>query len=466
MNLFSVADSGTTIAAVCTAPGPAAISIVRLSGPDALPIASSICPKTDILSMDGGRFVHTGIFGKDGEFIDDAVVLVFRKPHSYTGEDTVEFQTHGGRMPCGRLMSVLCDAGAVPAAAGEFTCRAFLNGRLDLSRAEAVMDMISAQSVRAARAAGEQLRGSLERKVNSIYDEIMDICADIEAALDFLDEETDGLLDPAGVPERLQHAISSVKSLASTWNEGRLLREGALVVLAGAPNAGKSTLFNAMLGTFRAIVNENPGTTRDSIEENMLIDGIPIRIADTAGIRDTSDAVEMEGVARAMELASAADIELHVVDASSRSVSARDWPPVSCGGRQRKIIVFSKSDIAPVAAADGVRHFRRSGFRSVAVSAVNGTGLDELKKEVVSILGFDAAGNEDVAVSGRHRLLLDEALLHLTEGLSLFNNGMEDSAVFCAGELRTAAEALGGITGRNYGEDLLESVFARFCVGK
>ncbi|MCL1910181.1 MAG: tRNA uridine-5-carboxymethylaminomethyl(34) synthesis GTPase MnmE, partial [Kiritimatiellaeota bacterium] len=224
----------STIAAICTAPGKSAIAIVRVSGTEAFRIADTLCPGVSL--MRGGTFKLFNI-----EQIGDAVVLAFRAPHSYTGEDVVEFQTHGGAMSAARVLDAVLAQGAVHAEAGEFTKRAFLNGRLDLSAAEAVMDLISAESERSARAAAEQLGGALGRKIDALLDSLLAVCADIEASLDFADDEANSILAPARVPERLAEIRAAIRELSATWREGRLLREGALVVLSGAPNAGKST---------------------------------------------------------------------------------------------------------------------------------------------------------------------------------------------------------------------------------
>ena len=266
------------VAAIATAPGAAGIAVVRISGEGALAIADKLCPGAKIppSELPAGSFRLARLRDpRDGSAIDEALVLVFRAPRSYTGEDVVEFQTHGGRAAPSRVLDALLALGAAPAGPGEFTRRAFLNGRVALDRAEAVMDLVSAQGDRAARAAAEQLSGALGRRVDAIWEDLLALCADLEATLDFTDEEAEGLAAPIRFDERAAAIAGSLRDLAATARTGRLLREGALVVLSGPPNAGKSTLFNRLLGERRAIVAPEAGTTRDSLEETLLLPAPP-----------------------------------------------------------------------------------------------------------------------------------------------------------------------------------------------
>ena len=452
-----------TIAAICTAPGAAGISVVRISGKQALELAAKLCPSQKLKTEQGGSFFYTTLRSPDsGELIDEAIVLVYRAPHSYTGEDTVELQVHGGHVSSQRILKELLALGAISASAGEFTCRAFLNGRLDLSRAEAVLDIINAQSERAGRIAAEQLRGSLGKRVDEYHSLIMDICADVEATLDFMDDETSGLLEPINIPERLSAFIVAVRQLASTWRNGQLLREGALLVLAGVPNAGKSTLFNALLGQQRAIVTDIPGTTRDSIEEQLIIDGIPIRLADTAGLRETEHAIEQLGINRSKELANAADICLAIIDGTQpleqqlAQLKSPDFIVLN------KVDAISEQEVVKLTEA-----LQSYGYEEpVAISAKTEAGLTQLRKKIAAKLQTQSAGNEVVAVSERHHKLLLAAASAAEEALSLYSDGLEDAAVFCAQKLRESAEALAAITGKNYNEALLNNIFSKFCIGK
>ena len=391
---------------------------------------------------------------RGGEVIDEAIVLAFRAPHSYTGEDVVEFQTHGGAMSAARVLEAALASGAEHAEAGEFTKRAFLNGRLDLSAAEAVMDLIGAESARAARAAADQLGGALGRKIGALLDSLLAVCADIEASLDFADDEANSILAPARVPERLAETLAEIHALSATWREGRLLREGALVVLSGAPNAGKSTLFNALLGAPRSIVTDIPGTTRDSIEEPFSIDGIPIRLVDTAGIRDTDSAIERLGVERAEDLVSKADLNLRLIEGGA---SIPDCPPDT-------LIIFTKSDLKGRGAE------RPADAPHLSVSAVTGDGITELKaaisKRLLASTAVSSSASGVVAVSARHHALLDEAAAAIRTASDAYGAASADSAVITAQSLRAAAESLARITGRSYSEALLDAIFSRFCVGK
>lgn len=445
------------IAAIATAPGPAGIAVVRLSGEGAPSIADRLCPGAKIppSAQEAGTFRLRRLFDPaTGEPIDEALVLVFRAPHSYTGEDAVEFQVHGGRAAPRRVLSALFAAGAAPAGPGEFSRRAFLNGRLPLDRAEAVMDLVAAQSDRAARAAAEQLAGALGRRTDAAYDALLALCADVEATLDFGEEESSGLLPLERFAARLDTVRADLAALAATFREGRLLREGALVVLSGPPNAGKSTLFNALLGADRAIVADEPGTTRDSLEEGLVLAGVPIRLADTAGLREGADGVEREGIGRARALAADADLELRLVPPDENPTPNATGP--------RTLLVFSKCDLPgspPEAALPP---------GAVRASARTGEGLDSLRAAILERLGADPAGTggQGAAVNARHRALLDAALAALGEAEAAYLAHGEEAAAPAAAHLRAAAESLGSITGRTYTDDLLDTVFGRFCVGK
>lgn len=449
------------IAALATPPGVGGVAVVRLSGTNAWGVARRLLPpRWQSSDSAARRFFHAVLRDpSDGRRIDEAIVLVFAAPRSYTGEDVVEFQVHGGRLPARRVLEALAGLGARPALPGEFTRRAFLNGRIDLSQAEAVMDLVAAQSERAAHVAVEQLQGSLRRRVDALYDGLATLCADVEAGLDFGEDDVPESLSPAQAAERVAGLQAETGKLLATWREGHLLRDGALVVVSGRPNAGKSALFNALLGRDRAIVADQPGTTRDTIEESLTLDGVPLRLADTAGLRETDCDVERQGVDRATALVGRADLHLRVVDLGAPwgdddAAALRGLPPA------RTVVALNKADRYDASA------FARlpEDYRSVVVSARTGAGLEALRAALHAALGLAGHGDADIAVGIRHRDLLAQASAALGEARNRCA-GTGD-AVLVAQALRDAADALGGITGRNVGEDVLDRVFARFCVGK
>ena len=422
-------DEKSTIAAVATAPGRGGVAVVRVSGPEAFAIASALTGRR-VDAARAGRFFHATI-RHGGKMLDDGLVLVFAAPASYTGEDVVEFQTHGGVVAPRRVLSACLACGARLARRGEFTQRAFLNGRLDISEAEAVIDLVDAKTDRAADDAVARLGGAAARADANLYATALDISSRLEHALDFSEDEL-----PPGYVDEVSVGISSLGARISAeetrLREGRILREGALVVLAGPPNAGKSSLLNALLGERRAIVSEVAGTTRDSIEEWLDVGGWPVRLVDTAGIRRTADAVEAEGVERAEELVARADLVLAL---------DMDVP-----GALR---VHSKCDLAR---GDGLN-----------VSAVTGEGLDSLKAEIAARLAARAAsGDEPQAEASARR---GELLAAAREALARAADGMPD-LVLAANGARAAAESLGRLAGKVYADDLLDALFSRFCIGK
>ena len=453
---MSAASVSPPVAALATAPGAAGVAVVRLSGAGALTLADRLCAgaRTPPSALPDRSFrLYRLRDPRDGSPLDEALVLVFRAPRSYTGEDVAEFQVHGGREAPSRVLSALFALGAAPAGPGEFTRRAFLNGRRSLDEAEAVMDLVGAQGERAARAAAEQLSGALGRRVNALLDGLLALCADVEATLDFTDEEAEGLVPPERFEERAAALAAAIRTLSATRREGRLLREGALVVLSGPVNSGKSTLFNRLLGDDRAIVSPEAGTTRDAIEETLLLRGVPLRLVDTAGLREADSAVEREGVGRARSLAARADLVLEVMPAGEERDERAE------GDKPPTLLVLTKRDLAPDAPVPA---------GAVAVSAKTGEGMDALAAAMLDRLGANAdpGGQQGVAVSERHAALLEETAAALDEARARNRAGAESDAVLVAAALRRAAEALGRITGRSYTEDLLDAVFGRFCVGK
>ncbi len=449
-----------TIAALATAPGAAGVAIVRLSGRSAWQVAARVAPSITSLSAVVGRFRHTTFHHPvSGERLDDGLLLVFRAPHSFTGEDVVELQGHGGQMAARRLLDAALAAGARLAAPGEFSRRAFLNGRLDLTQAEALLDLITARTDRAANTARAQLEGRLGSAIDQIYREVLAIAADVEALLDFDEEEIPADFQQTAA-SRLHAPRQQIDSLVATWHTGHLLRSGALVVISGRPNAGKSSLLNALLGSQRAIVSSTPGTTRDSIEEGFVLHGIPLRLVDTAGLRSTADEVEAEGVARARALVTQADFNLHLIDASiplcdETLAQLQRLPPAGC------LVLLNKSDLPSC-----IDTSRLAGYDYLHLSLRNGTGLRELQERLSERLQLESSAPVGLEVSQRHHCELMQTATALTAAHSLLQQQAGEALVLAAQELRTATQALGRITGRVWSDDLLDTIFSRFCVGK
>lgn len=456
-----VTDANDTIAAIATAPGQAAISIVRLSGPQSLAIADKIvrCSAPRPSQRPANSFFRAHLTSEDARTdVDEVVVLVFRAPHSYTREDVVELQGHGGAAAAARLLRRAVAAGARLAEPGEFTKRSFLSGRIDLLQAEAVGDLIRARSDRAAAAAVEQLEGSLSRSLATLYDRILAAAAALEASLDFPEEDAD-VLPSTHVLRDLVAAATQVSTLLDTWNEGRVLRDGALAVISGKPNVGKSTLLNCLLGTERSIVTPYPGTTRDTIEEHTVVGGYPVRLVDTAGLRIPECDIERAGIERAERMIRNADVCLHVIDASkpldpdSRKLLARMAP-------KSTLVILNKTDLGQVARAEDL-----PDYLSIPCSLISGAGLAEIKAGLLVKLGLKQDAPAGSVISERHREALLQVRDRLRKASALLHAG-EDSAVLAAAEIRTALEVMAGLIGRRADQQLLSAIFGRFCIGK
>jgi tRNA modification GTPase len=454
---------GDTIAAVATAPGEAGIAIIRISGPDTYRIADEIfCGRGDKPS---GRhpfsFAYGSICCGEKHRIDDVLMLFMRAPRSYTGEDQVEIHGHGGTISCQRILRRVLEAGARLAEPGEFTQRAFLNGRLDLVQAEAVLDLIKARSERAAKAAVDQLHGALSLSLSTIYDETIAVAADLESTMDFPEDEL-----PAAVMDNILKRLGEIQcrlgSLLATWSDGRLLREGALIVIAGRPNVGKSTLMNALLGQDRAIVSNTPGTTRDTIEEGYMLNGIPLRLVDTAGLRETEDDIEREGIRRSRDHLAKADGILYLVDAQT-GLSGDDRQQVKNFDGDKTILIWNKMDLAKTKPTMDVHPTKQ-----IYISLKDSFSVSMVRDALADVLhtSYKQGADQQAVISERHRSILLEFQRQLDVATELVNKRRDDQVPLACAHLRDGLEALGTATGRVYHQELLNSIFSRFCIGK
>lgn len=466
-----------TIAAIATALSDSGIGIIRVSGKDSIQIVDSV------FRIQGGKkklqnmkshTIHYGYIVDDmGEIIDEVMVSVMKAPRSYTMEDVVEINCHGGVLMMKKVLQKVLQAGARMAEPGEFTKRAFLNGRIDLSKAEAVMDVIHSQNEYALASSVNQLRGSLSEEVKRLRGEVIYEIAFIESALD--DPEHISL---EGYPEKLlikvEKLLVEVKRLIDTADNGRLIKEGIATVIIGKPNAGKSSLLNALVGEERAIVTDIAGTTRDILEEHINLHGIGFNVIDTAGIRNTEDAVEKIGVERARKYAGNADLIVYVVDASV-PLDESDREIVSLIGDRKVVILLNKSDLESVVSEEDIRAFLRGcllerkkyeDIRVVRTSVKDGSGVEEFE-DVVKEMFFEGkiAHNSEVVITNmRHK----EALQNAYDSLELVKRSIEDGMEedFYSIDLMDAYKELGKIVGEEVGEDLVEEIFSKFCMGK
>lgn len=443
--MFSTTD---TIVAIATPTGRGALGIVRLSGPDSPTIALRLLGRKSVLEP---RLATFGCL-TTGTLQDQVVVTFFPSPRSYTGDDVVEICSHGSDVVLREILRAAVEGGARLAAPGEFTLRAYVNGRVDLVQAEAVADLIEAATPLQARAAFDQLNGTLTSAVTAIEKQVFELTAELEASVDFPDEGYH-FVDPSAVAERLRALIGELDHLLNSAARGRLIREGARVVLTGLPNAGKSRLFNALVGSHRAIVSSTPGTTRDLLTEVIDLAGLKVTLVDTAGLSDSSEPVEQEGVSRAMRAAADADLVLHVVDGSvspGDELFRRISVPV--------VKVSTKHDLPPA----------WSDPEFLPVSAETGTGLEALEQRIAVALCGEDKTKDTPAVSNLRHL---EALRRSRDAMISALQAVESSEAalseeFVLVDLQAAAGFLQDVTGRRATDELLVHVFSRFCIGK
>jgi len=458
-----------SIAAIATAPGAAGLAVVRVSGADAIGIADGVFRASRPLAAAAGHTLHHGwavspAAGDTPETrLDEVVAAVFRAPRSYTGENVVELSCHGGGVPARRVLAALVRAGARLAGPGEFTLRAFLHGRLDLAQAEAVADLVHAETESAGDLALAQLAGQLSRRLAAIEERVTDAVAEVEARVDFA-EDVGGIETPPHVRDAIAGAAAELTAMLAGAPWARALREGVHVPLVGRPNAGKSSLFNALLGEDRAIVTPEPGTTRDRLSERIEIAGVPVTLSDTAGVRPAASAVEEMGVERALATLEGAPVVLWVVDRAAPFAANGDGLHERLAGR-RVLVALNKSDLPARTSAGEVLQLLHGPARAVEVSSLSGAGLESLRESLAELIGVDRAGGFGAAVANpRHAEALARARAALDRAAAAAEGGAPGEIV--ALELRESLAAIGEVTGRNASEELLERIFARFCIGK
>ncbi|MCD6117068.1 tRNA uridine-5-carboxymethylaminomethyl(34) synthesis GTPase MnmE [bacterium] len=458
-------ENRNTIAAVATPHGEGGISVIRISGPESLHIASKIVGiRQKLISVKSHSVVHTSVYnGK--QFIDEVLIAIFRAPRSYTGEDTVEISCHGSPYTTGLILDLLIKNGAAPAEPGEFTKRAFLNGKMDLAQAEAVADFIGARTEASRRIAAMLLKGHLSKTLKKMREDLLQACMLIEIELDFTEEDIQ-FASRNDVLKLLKNIKSQLEKLISSFNRGRICREGIRMVITGLPNVGKSSILNGLTQMERAIVTETPGTTRDTIEEILDIEGIQVRITDTAGIRETSDPIEKEGVRRAKNAATEADLILLVLDNSER-----------IGNEEKKLInwvvdtdkdiicIVNKSDLAAKMSIEEIKPLLKTK-EIISISALKNKDINKLVDKITRhVLKKGLPEGDEILISrSRHRDAVMQAIMHINKAEeSLLNNMSQE---FIALDMRGAADTLGSITGEISSDDILNKIFSDFCIGK
>ncbi len=450
-----------TIVAVSTPPGVGAIGIIRLSGTKALTILEGVWEGDPTPYSFEPRRIYVGGIRRENHSVDRVIAFWMKAPHSYTGEDLVEVHGHGGRRLMELLLETFVKAGARPAQPGEFTRRAFLNGRIDLVQAEAVADLISACGSAAVREAGRQLEGCLSRHVGQIRNNLKVLRAQMEAMIDFPEDEDVQVLHDDETIERIDGLLGDVARLASTYEEGRWLRDGVKIAIVGKPNAGKSSLFNALVGDDRAIVHHTPGTTRDLIEERLDWNGLAVRFIDTAGLHASADLVESEGIRRTRGRLAQADLVLAVFD-GSLPFSSEDAMVLEAIGERPVLFIVNKKDLP--------QRFDRAALPAdtppLLLSALTGDGVSNLKGAIIDRFLRREGGNDETPLltNLRHKVALDKggtALGRVREGCA-----GRRSLELIAADLKQATDALGEITGEVTTDEILSEIFSRFCIGK
>lgn len=455
--------SDDTIAAISTPPGRGGIGVVRLSGPAALEIATSIFRTSSDAQSDTPNRAQFGrlIDPATSEIIDEVILTFFKSPHSYTGEDVVEISCHGSPIILGRVLQLAIDRGARIAEPGEFTFRAFLNKRIDLAQAQAVRDVINAQTQYQARIATRQLEGALSIRLTPLKDSLVEVIVHLESSVEFVEDdispETSSLL-----LIKLHRVIEVLSGIADSFSFGRFLREGFDLAIVGRPNVGKSSVFNRLIGTDRAIVTELPGTTRDALYESTSISGVPVRLIDTAGIRETTDFVESIGITRSRTAIADADISLLVLDASA-PLTGDDVNLLNHLSQERRIVAINKTDLPVKLETNSIQD---DGGEVINISALTGNGFDLLARKIFEKLTGDAATERDdiMLTDARQHAAVRNAIKNLCDASELMRSRELEEIVLL--KLRAALSSLGEITGETLTDDILGQIFSTFCIGK
>ena len=461
-----------TIAAISTGMTNSGIGIVRISGEEAFSIADRVYRGKDRISCVKSHTIHYGHITDGEETVDEVLVMAMRSPHTFTGEDTVEINCHGGTFVVKRVLEAVLKNGARPAEPGEFTKRAFLNGKMDLSQAEAVIDVINSENEYALQNSISQLKGSLKNKISDIRNKIIYHTAFIESALDDPEHiEMNGYADV--LLESAEEIISELEKMISTADNGRVIREGINTVILGKPNAGKSSLLNVLAGHERAIVTDIEGTTRDIIEEQIRLGDLSLNVIDTAGIRQTEDVIEKIGVDRAKEYAGRADLIIYVVD-SSRELDENDEKILPLIKNKNAVILLNKSDLNTVVTKEMIKEkisdltggADKNEIPVISISAKEEKGIEKLEKKLKNMfLNGIISFNDQICISNvRQKNALTDALESMRKVVESINAGMPED--FYSIDLMDAYEALGSITGESVGEDLINEIFSKFCMGK
>lgn len=453
-----------TIAAISTPPGTGGIAVIRISGDQALEIGDRIFRGRGKLSDAASHTIHYGfIVNEQNEKIDEVLVSVMRAPKTFTTEDTIEINTHGGTMTVQNVLTTVIKAGAVMAEPGEFTKRAFLNGRIDLSQAEAVIDIINSKNELSRKNALSQLEGTLSKEIRAIRQELVHLAARMQVLIDYPDEELEDVTEQE-IEQIVSQCAERAGKLLDTADNGKIIKDGIRTAIAGKPNVGKSSLLNSLARADRAIVTDIAGTTRDVIEESVNLNGVPILLTDTAGIRDTDDAVEKIGVERSKKSIQEADLVLVMLD-GSELLTDEDRSVLRATHDKKRIIIINKTDLGRPKYTEAVRA-KANGDPVLEISALTGSGLEELAEEIRQIYNFHAmSGNSGAVITNmRHKQALLVAREALYRAADAIQSGMP--ADIASIDMNEAISALGEITGETVSDDIVNEIFHHFCVGK